>query len=252
MADRVALVTGGTTGIGKAAAVALAERGVDVVVTGRRVREGELAADEVQRVSTGDARVHFIRSDVSVESDVKDLFEAVRAQFGRLDFAVNNAGTVLDTKPLVETDSEQFRRLLDINVLGLYYCMKAEIALMLAQGGGAIVNVSSTAGLGGFAWAGPYVASKHAVVGLTKSAALDYATSGIRINAVAPGAIQTELLNAQLRDTGIGADTIAGMHPMMRFGTPKEVGNAIAWLLSEEASFVTGSVLSVDGGLRAK
>jgi NAD(P)-dependent dehydrogenase (short-subunit alcohol dehydrogenase family) len=252
MTNRVALVTGGTAGIGLGTALALIKRGVHVVVTGRRVAEGESAAANIEAQAVAGATALFVRSDVSVEADTASLFELIRSRFGRLDYAVNNAGTVLPPQPLAQTSSDAFRRLFDINVHGLYECMKAEITLMLSQGGGAIVNVASVLGLGAVAAKAPYVASKHAVVGLTRATALDYATQGIRINAVAPGATRTELLEAAMRDPRFDVDAVIGMHPMARLGETREVGDAIAWLLSDEASFVTGHILSVDGGVRAK
>jgi NAD(P)-dependent dehydrogenase (short-subunit alcohol dehydrogenase family) len=198
--------------------------------------------------------VRFIKNDVSHEDQVRKLFEDVVSEFGRIDMAVNNAGISNETKAVGDSDSAAFEAMLDTNVLGLYYCMKQEIRQMGRQGAGSIVNLASIAGLNGIAWAGPYAATKHAVVGLTKSGALDYATQNIRINAVAPGAIKTDILAAQLEggDENYNEASIAAMHPMNRLGRPEEVANAICWLLSDEATFVTGHVLNVDGGFQAK
>ncbi|CAM3608347.1 SDR family NAD(P)-dependent oxidoreductase [Paracidovorax anthurii] len=252
MSRKTALVTGGTTGIGLAIASQLARKGLNVVISGRRESEGLAAVRQLQQEATGGAAVRFMRNDVTVESDVKAMFDGIASAFGTLDYAVNNAGTALETKPLADTDSDAFRQVLDVNVLGLYYCMKEEIRRMLGQGGGSIVNMASAAGLNGMAWVGPYAATKHAVVGLTRTAALEYATQNLRVNAVAPGTIRTERIEERIRSSGASAEAVAAMHPMQRLGTPEEVAHATCWLLSDEASFVTGHVLSVDGGLQAR
>lgn len=250
--SKVALITGGATGIGKSVAKILASRGITVVISGRREAEGTKALNEIEAVAQGGAVVRFIKNDVSQEDQVQKLFEDVVSEFGRIDMAVNNAGISNENKAVGDSDSTAFKAMLDINVLGLYYCMKQEIRQMSRQGAGSIVNLASIAGLNGIAWAGPYAATKHAVVGLTKSGALDYATQNIRINAVAPGAIRTDLIEAQIALGQYDEQMISAIHPMQRMGTPDEVANAICWLLSDEASFVTGHVLSVDGGFEAK
>jgi NAD(P)-dependent dehydrogenase (short-subunit alcohol dehydrogenase family) len=252
--SKVALITGGATGIGKSVAKTLASRGVTVVISGRRETEGEKAVNEIKGVAKNGARVRFVKNDVSQEDQVQKLFEDVVSEFGRIDMAVNNAGIFNEGTAVGDSDSTAFKAMLDTNVLGLYYCMKQEIRQMSRQGSGSIVNLASIAGLNGIAWAGTYAATKHAVVGLTKSSALDYATKNIRINAVAPGAIRTDIIAAQLED---GDDhyneaSISAMHPMNRLGKPEEVANAICWLLSDEATFVTGHVVNVDGGFQAK
>jgi NAD(P)-dependent dehydrogenase (short-subunit alcohol dehydrogenase family) len=254
MSHQVALITGGATGIGKATALKLVSRGITVVISGRRQEAGETAVSEIAAVAQGGAQVRFIRNDVSDEAGVKAMIEGIVAEFGRLDMAVNNAGISNETGALVQSSSQNYREMVDTNILGVYFCMKHEIAQMLTQGKGAIVNLASIAGLNGISYAGPYASTKHAVVGLTKSSALDHAVQGVRINGVAPGAIRTDIIAKQLdgSDENFNEATIAAMHPMNRLGKPEEVANAICWLLSDEASFVTGHILNVDGGYQAK
>jgi NAD(P)-dependent dehydrogenase (short-subunit alcohol dehydrogenase family) len=252
--SKVALITGGATGIGKAVAKILASRGITVIISGRRGAEGLKAVNEIKAVAQGGATILFVKNDVSQESQVKNLFEDIVSEFGHIDIAVNNAGIINEGTAVGDSDSGAFKAMLDTNVLGLYYCMKQEIRHMSRQGSGSIVNLASIAGLNGMPWAGTYAATKHAVVGLTKSAALDYATKNIRINAVAPGAIKTDIIAAQLDggDEHYNEASISAMHPMNRLGKPEEVASAICWLLSDDASFVTGHVLNVDGGFQAK
>jgi NAD(P)-dependent dehydrogenase (short-subunit alcohol dehydrogenase family) len=254
MADQVALVTGGASGIGKATALKLASRGINVVISGRREELGAAAVKEVEAVATGGAKVRFIRNDVTDEDDVKAMISRIISEFGRLDMAVNNAGISNETASLNRSDSSKFSAMVDTNVLGLYYCMKHEITQMLAQGKGSIVNLASIAGLNGIPWTGAYAATKHAVAGLTKSAALDHAAQGVRINGVAPGAVKTDIIAAQLEgnDPNYNEQTISAMHPMNRLGRPDEIANGIVWLLSDEASFVTGHIIAIDGGFTAK
>lgn len=249
MNQLVALITGGATGIGKATAKKLASKGVTVVISGRRKEIGMEAVKEIQAVATGAAKVRFLENDVTDESAVKALIDQVVAEFGRLDMAVNNAGIYNEAATLDQSDTQKFRAMLEVNVMGVYYSMKYEIAQMLKQGGGSIVNLASVAGLNGFPWTGTYVGTKHSVVGLTKSSALDHAAQGIRINAVAPGAIRTDIIADQIRMDEPG---MAAMHPIGRIGAPEEIANGIAWLLSDEASFVVGHVLNIDGGYQAK
>ena len=254
MSNQVALITGGATGIGKAVALNLVARGISVVMSGRRQAVGDAAVAEVAAAASNGAQVRFIKNDVSDEMAVKTLVEQVVREFGRLDFAVNNAAISNETVSLVQSSSDNYRDMVNTNVLGMYYGMKYELAQMVQQGSGAIVNLASIAGLNGIAFAGPYGSTKHAVVGLTKSSAIDHATQGIRVNAVAPGAIKTDIIAAQLEggDENYNEASISAMHPMNRLGRPEEVANAICWLLSDEASFVTGHVLNVDGGFQAK
>ena len=254
MTHPVALITGGATGVGKAVALKLASQGTTVVISGRRQEVGDAAVAEIAAAAKGGAQVRFIRNNVSDEKAVQAMIQGIVAEFGRLDLAVNNAGISNETGTLAQSDSRNYRDMVDTNILGVYYCMKHEIAQMLRQGGGSIVNLASIAGLNGILYAGPYGSTKHAVVGLTKSSALDHATQGIRVNAVAPGAIKTDIIAKQLAggDENYNEASIAAMHPMNRLGRPEEVANAICWLLSDEASFVTGHILNVDGGFQAK
>jgi NAD(P)-dependent dehydrogenase (short-subunit alcohol dehydrogenase family) len=254
MTHPVALITGGATGIGKAVALKLAANGTSVVISGRRQGVGDAAVAEIAAVAKNGAQVRFVRNDVSDEAAVNAMIEGIVTEFGRLDMAVNNAGISNETGTLVQSSSDNYKEMVDTNILGVYFCMKHEITRMLTQGKGAIVNLASIAGLNGISYAGPYGSTKHAVVGITKSSALDHATQGIRINGVAPGAIKTDIIAKQLNgsDENYNEATIAAMHPMNRLGRPEEVANAICWLLSDEASFVTGHILNVDGGFQAK
>ena len=249
MAQQVALITGGATGIGKETAKILAARGVKIVLTGRRADVGAAAVEELRRLG-GDAT--FVTADVGDEADVRRMVDVAVSTYGGLDMAVNNAGIANETAPLGDSDTANFEAMLRTNVLGVYLSMKYQIQRMLTQGGGAIVNLASIAGLNGIPYAGPYAATKHAVVGLTKSGALDYATRNVRVNAVAPGAIATDLIAHQIALGQYDEQTIAAMHPMARMGKPEEIARGIAWLLSDEASFVTGHVLNIDGGFQAK
>lgn len=247
--NKVALITGGATGIGKATAMILAKQGVKVVISGRREAIGQNAVQEI-RAAGGEAS--FVVSDVDDEVQVKRLVGFAVEKYGRLDLAVNNAGISNETKTLGDSETEKFEAMLRTNVIGVYLCMKHEIRAMERSGGGAIVNLASIAGLNGMPWAGPYAATKHAVVGLTKSGALDYATRNIRINAVAPGATNTDIIAGSIALGQYDEAMVSAMHPMARMGRPEEIAHGIAWLLSDEASYVTGHVLSIDGGFQAK
>ncbi|ULA64299.1 MAG: 2,5-dichloro-2,5-cyclohexadiene-1,4-diol dehydrogenase [Nitrospira sp.] len=249
MTHPVALITGGATGIGKAVALKLVARGTTVVISGRRRNVGEAAVAEIAASAQHGAQVRFVQNDVSDEAAVKMMIEGIVAEFSGLDMAVNNAGIFNEYCSVDQSDTQKFSDMLDINVMGLYFCMKYEIAQMRKQGHGSIVNLASIAGLNGIPWGGTYAATKHAVVGLTKSSALDHAAEGIRINAVAPGAIRTDIIADQLNNN---LAELEAMHPMRRVGKPEEIANAICWLLSDEASFATAHVLNVDGGFQAK
>lgn len=249
MTNQVALITGGASGIGKATAKKLASKGVTVVISGRREDVGAVAVAEIKSVAANGAQVRFIKNDVTDEPAAKALIDQIVSEFGRLDMAVNNAGIYNEAATIDESDTQKFRAMIEVNVMGLYYDMKYEIAQMKKQGGGAIVNLGSIAGLNGVPMTGTYVGTKHAVVGLTKASALDHAAEGIRINAVAPGAIRTDIIAAQIE---VAEASLAAMHPIARLGEPEEIANGIVWLLSDEASFVVGHVLNIDGGFQAK
>jgi NAD(P)-dependent dehydrogenase (short-subunit alcohol dehydrogenase family) len=249
MTQKVAVITGGATGIGKSTAMLLASKGIKVVISGRREAVGQKVIEEIH-AQGGDAA--FIAADVDNETQVSQVIGFAVKKYGRLDLAVNNAGISNETKTIGDSDPAKFQAMLQTNVMGVYLCMKYEIEQMLKNGGGAIVNLASIAGLNGIPYAGPYAATKHAVVGLTKSGALDYATQNIRINAVAPGAIKTDIIAGSIAQGQYDEATISAMHPMARMGNPEEIAHGIVWLLSDEASFVTGHILNVDGGFQAK
>jgi NAD(P)-dependent dehydrogenase (short-subunit alcohol dehydrogenase family) len=244
MSNPVVLITGGLTGIGRAAAFAFAHNGAKVVVSGRRDAEGEALATELR--ATG-AEAEFIRADVRHEDDVRALIDGTVARFGRLDVAVNNAGTEGKPGPATEQSADTYATTFDTNVLGTILSIKHELRVMQAQGSGSIVNISSTYGHRGVAGASIYAASKHAVEGLTKSIALEAAAYGIRVNAVAPGPVDTGMLD---RFTGgeEGKANLVSRVPLKRMGEPDEIAAAIVFAASEGASFLTGHILSVDGG----
>ncbi len=247
--NKVVLITGATSGIGKVSALAFAKAGAKVVVSGRREAEGQAVVSEI-KAAGGEAT--FVKADVAVEADVEALVAKTVATYGRLDVAFNNAGVEL-TGAIVDATEADYRRVFDINVWGVITSMKHEIPVMLKQGAGVIINTSSAAGHVGMAGASVYVASKHAVEGLTKAAALEYAKQGIRINAVAPAAIETDMVT---RFTGGGSEEalnyMHSLHPVGRMGRSEEIANPVLFLASDAASFITGASLNVDGGFLAQ
>jgi NAD(P)-dependent dehydrogenase (short-subunit alcohol dehydrogenase family) len=245
--DKIVLVTGGTSGIGKATALAFAEAGAKVVITGRREREGADVAAEITK--TGGTAA-FVRADVAKDADVARAIDFVLSTHGRLDVAFNNAGIEI-AGPLNEVTEEQYRRAFDINVWGVLNSMKYEIAAMLKSSGGAIVNTSSVAGHIALPQASIYVATKHAVEGLTKAVALEFAKQGIRVNAIAPGSIDTDMVDRLVGKDGERRNWLLSLHPVGRFGTSEEIAAAVLYLASDAAKFTTGTTLLVDGGWTA-
>lgn len=247
--NKVALVTGASSGIGKATAFAFARDGYSVVLADRDEAAGEAAAREAEAFG---AATHFVPCDVSREADVANLVAETVSTFGRLDAAFNNAGIEGEPAPTAECTTENFDRTLAINLRGVWLCMAHEIRQMLKQEeGGAIVNCASVAGLVGIAGLPAYVASKHGVVGLTRTAALDYATRRIRVNAVCPGAIVTPMLERFMGSSEEAKATVIANEPIGRLGQPDEIAGAVLWLCGDGASFTTGQALAVDGGWTA-
>jgi len=245
---KVALVTGGTSGIGREAAVLFAKAGVKVVLAGRREAEGN---ETVELIRAAGGNGLFVKADVSKAAEVETLIQKVVEAFGRLDIAFNNAGIEGVWVPIVRQSEEDFDRTIAINLKGVWLCLKYEIRQMLKQGGGgAIVNMSSIAGMMGSAGAAAYSASKHAVIGLTKSAALENAKSGIRINAVCPAAIETPMADRLFGAPAVHKQVLAS-HPIGRFGRSSEIAEGVLWMCSESASFMTGQSLVLDGGFLA-
>jgi len=243
----VVLITGALTGIGRAAALAFAAEGSRIVVSGRREEAGQALAAELRGLG---AEAEFVRADVRHEDDVLALVDRTVELFGRLDAAVNTAGTEGQLGPVTEQSTDSYAATFDTNVLGTLLSMKHELRVMQAQGSGSIINISSTYGHLGARGASVYSASKHAVEGLTKSAALEVAGSGVRVNAVAPGPVETAMLNRFTGSAERKAGLVAGV-PLQRVGEPDEIANAIVFLASSRSSFTTGQVLSVDGGKSA-
>jgi len=245
---KVVLVTGGTSGIGREAAILFAKAGAKVVVAGRREAEGKETVDLV-RAAGGNG--FFVKADVANAAEVEALVQKTVQKFGHLDIAFNNAGIEGTWVPITDQTEEDWDRTIDINLKGVWLCLKYEIRQMLKQGGGgAIVNMSSVAGLMGAAEAATYSASKHGVIGLTKSAALENAHQGIRVNAVCPAVIETAMGERLFGSPDVKPHAIS-LHPIGRFGTPMEIAEAVVWMSSDRASFMTGQYLVLDGGFLA-
>lgn len=244
----VVLITGALTGIGRATAIAFAHEGARIVISGRRDEVGQKLVAELRAVG---AEAEYWRADVRYEDDVRSLIDKTVAHFGRLDVAVNNAATEGKPGPVTEQSAESYAATFDTNVLGTLLSMKHELRVMLAQGHGSIVNVSSAYGRIGTAGASVYVASKHAVEGLTKSAALEVAGSGVRVNVVAPGPIDTDMLTRFTGTDERKAGLVAGV-PLKRIGRPEEIAQAVVFVASDKASFITGASFAADGGMTAE
>jgi NAD(P)-dependent dehydrogenase (short-subunit alcohol dehydrogenase family) len=243
----VVLITGALAGIGRATALAFANEGARLVVSGRRDDAGRALVTELRAAG---AEAEFIRADVRHENDVQNLVEKTVARFGRLDVAVNNAGTEGKLGPVTEQTAESYAATFDTNVLGVLLSLKHELRVMQAQGGGSIVNLSSTMGHRGAPGASLYTASKHAVEGLTRSAALEAAAFGVRVNAVAPGPTDTTMLDRFTGSADRKAGLVAGV-PLKRTGRPEEIADAIVFLASPKASFISGQIIDVNGGKTA-
>lgn len=244
MTTPVVLITGALTGIGRATALAFAREGARVVVSGRRADAGEALAEELRGLG---AEAEFIQADVRDDAQVEALVDGSVKRFGRLDVAVNNAGTEGQPGPVTEQTAETYAATFDTNVLGALLSMKHELRVMQAQGSGSIINISSVLGKIAAPGASVYTASKHAVEGLTKAAALEAAAHGVRVNAVAPGPVETGMLNRFTGNEQNKAGLLAGI-PLRRAGRPDEIAQAIVFLASDKASFLTGDSISVDGG----
>ncbi len=247
MNSPVVLITGALAGIGRATAFAFAKEGARLVVSGRRESVGRALAAELQTLGV---EAEFVMADVRREDDVRNLVDKTVERFGRLDVAVNNAGTEGQPGPLMEQTVESYTHMFDTNVLGTFLSMKHELRVMTAQGHGSIVNLSSTMGSRGAAGMSMYVASKHAVEGMTKAAALDSAAAGVRVNAIAPGPVETEMLDRLTGNADKRAAMVASV-PLKRVGKPEEIAQAIVFVASDKAGFITGQIINVNGGKTA-
>lgn len=247
--EKVALVTGAASGIGRATALAFSREGAKVVVADVQVEGGQ---ETVSMIEKAGGEAIFVKTDVSKSSEVEAMVKKTIEAYGRLDYAYNNAGIEGDTAPTADCTEDNWDRTININLKGVWLGMKYEIPEMLKQGKGAIVNCSSVAGLVGFLGIPAYTASKHGILGLTKTAALEYAKTGLRINAVCPGVIRTPMIERFTRGDDQAEAQLTAMEPIGRVGEPEEIASAVVWLCSDAASFVTGHSMVVDGGLVAQ
>ncbi len=246
---KTAVVTGGASGIGEATALLFAENGCNVVVSDLQEEKGN---NLVQKIRQLNGKAIFVKADVSKPQDCEILVNKTIAAFGSLDIAFNNAGIGGESNAIADMSIEGWKKVIDVNLNSVFYCMKYELMQMQKQGNGAIVNNSSILGQVGFANAAAYVAAKHGIIGLTQNAALEYSAKGIRINAIGPAFINTPLLTEAGMDDNVKQTVLVPMHPIGRLGEPREVAELVVWLSSDKASFITGSYYAVDGGYLAR
>lgn len=247
--NKTALVTGASSGIGRSTAIAFAREGAKVAVLDV---EEQGAQTTVKAIVDEGLEAKFFKCDVSNEAEVKDVFQQVKDHYGSVDRAFNNAGVEGEKAPIADSDTQNLEKLLNINVKGVYFCLREELKIMLEQGEGAIVNCSSVAGIVGFPGLPHYVTSKHGITGMTKNAALEYAQQNIRVNAVCPGPIETPMIDRIIADDEETKKQILGGVPMGRLGKPWEVAETVIWLCSDKASLITGQIIATDGGWEAQ
>ncbi len=246
--DKIALITGAAAGIGRATALKFADEGAKVVASDVNVKGGE---ETVELIKKAGGEAIFVKSDISQSADVKAMVAKTVETYGRLDCACNVAGILGAMAPFTEQTEEDFDRVIAVNQRGTFFCLQAEIEQMLKNGGGTIANVASIVGLVGSAGISPYVSSKHAVTGLTKNAALEYAQQGIRVNAVCPGGVDTDMVRDSFSEE-FTMEMMGAMHPIGRMGQPEEIAELMVWLCSDRSSFMTGSIIPIDGGFVAQ